>query len=83
MMNETRDFPMPALIEMGADPMLEHARAKGLIIPLNGYEIYIYGASPNGLTPQDWVTVKTFWTKYFAATGAELVLYSVECEARR
>ncbi len=54
MMNETQEFPMPALIEMGADRMLEHARAKGLIVPLNGYQIYIQGASPNGLTPHDW-----------------------------
>ncbi len=45
MMNETEDFPMPALIEMGADRMLEHARAKGLVVPLNGYQIYIQGVS--------------------------------------
>ncbi len=83
MMNETQDFPMPALIEMGADRMLEHARAKGLVVPLNGYRIYIQGASPNGLSPQAWVTVKTFWTKYFAAAGAEMVLYSTECDAHR
>ncbi len=83
MMNETREFPMPELMEMGPDRMLEHTQAKGLVLPLKGYQIYIEGASPKGLTPQAWVAVKAFWTKYFAATGAELVSYSVECGVSR
>lgn len=50
---------------------------------MNGYKIYIYGALPNGLTPQVWPTVKKFWTMYFSAAGAELVLYSAGCDLQR
>ena len=50
---------------------------------MNGYKIYISGASPSGLTPQAWNTAKNFWTAYFAAAEAELVTYSAECELRR
>ncbi len=83
MMNETKDFPMPTLIALGPEQMLERAKANGLVVPMNGYKIYIYGASPSGLTPQVWVTIKKFWTMYFGAAGAELVSYSAECDAQR
>ena len=59
------------------------AKANGLLVPLKGYKIYVYGASPNGLTPQGWLIVKNFWTMYFAAAGAELVTYSAECDVER
>jgi hypothetical protein len=83
MMNETKDFPMPTLIALGPEQMLERAKANGLVVPLNGYKIHIYGASPSGLTPQVWITIKKFWTMYFAAAGAELVSYSAECALQR
>ena len=83
MMNETKEFPMPELLEMGPDRMLEQAKANGLLVPLNGYKIYIYGASTSGLTPQAWSALKTFWVKYFSGTGAELVSYSAECDVQR
>jgi len=83
MVNETRDFPMPALIAMGPEKMLERAKAAGLLIPLNGYQVYVHGASPSGLTPQAWSTIKGFWTLYFRAVGAELVTYSAECDVQR
>ena len=81
MMNETKEFPMPRLIEMGPERMLEQAKANGLIVPLSGYKIYVYGASPAGLMPQTWTAIKEFWSRYFAAAGAELVVYSAECTA--
>lgn len=83
MMNETQDFPMPTLIEIGPEQMLERAKANVLVVPMTSYKIYIYGASPSGLTPQDWVAIRRFWTMYFAAAGAELVAYSPECELQR
>jgi hypothetical protein len=83
MMNETRNFNMPALISSGPERMLERAKANGLVVPLDGYQIYIQGASPSGLTPRAWIVVKTFWGKYFAAAGAELVVYSAECDGGR
>jgi hypothetical protein len=83
MMNETKNFPMPALIEMGPERMLDRAKVNGLIVPLNGYKIYVHGASPSGLTPQAWFRVKDFWTRYFLAAGAELVSYSAECAMQR
>jgi hypothetical protein len=83
MMNETPDFPMPALIGTGPERMLERARASGLIVPLKGYAIYVQGASPSGLSPQAWITVKRFWELYFAAAGVELVSYSTECDVER
>lgn len=83
MVNETRDFPMPTLFETGPDKMLERAKANGLLVPLNGYKIYVYGASPSGLTPQAWGTIKAFWAVYFQAAGAELVVYSAECDIQR
>jgi hypothetical protein len=83
MMNETRDFPIPSLIAIGPEQMLERAKANGLLVPMMGYKIHVYGASPSGLTPQVWVTIRRFWTMYFAAAGAELVSYSAECELQR
>jgi hypothetical protein len=83
MMNVTNSFQMPMLLSFGPEQMLERAKANNLIIPLKGYKIYVYGATPNGLSPQAWLTVKNFWTLYFQAAGAELVTYSAECEAQR
>lgn len=83
MMNETKDFPMPALIEMGPERMLDRAKANRLIVPLNGYKVYVLGASPGGLTPPQWFRVREFWTRYFLAAGAELVAYSTECNPQR
>lgn len=52
MMNETKDFPMPTLIALGPEQMLERAKTNGLVVPMNGYKVYIYGASPGGIAPQ-------------------------------
>jgi hypothetical protein len=82
MMNETASFPMPALLGTGPERMLERAKADGLLVPLNGYMIYVQGASPNGLSPQAWLTVKKFWEMYFMAAGARLS-YSAECNITR
>jgi hypothetical protein len=83
MMNETQDFSMPELIEMGPESMLERAKANGLLVPLNGYRVHVLGASPSGLSPQLWTILKRFWTIYFSAAGADLVSYSVDCTAER
>src|SRR5206468_2795352 len=76
MMNETPEFPMPQLLEIGPERMLERAIANGLVIPLVRYKIYILGASPAGLTPKSWMTIKIFWKMYFRAAGVELMTYS-------
>src|ERR1700730_4622147 len=83
MMNETQGFSMPALLAIGPERMLERAKTSGLLVPLNGYKIHIYGASPSGLTPQAWITMQKFWTMYFSATGAELIAYSAVCDIQR
>jgi hypothetical protein len=83
MMNEAKDFPMPTLIEIGPERMLERAKANGLIVPLDGYKVYVYGASPSGLTPQAWAVIKKFWVMFFSAAGAELVSYSAESDPER
>jgi hypothetical protein len=83
MMNETTSFPMPALLGMGPERMLERAKAAGLLVPLSGYTIYIQGASPSGLSPQAWLTVKKFWELYFASGGAHVTSYSTECDVGR
>jgi hypothetical protein len=43
MMNETKEFPMPELIEFGPQKVLERARTNGLLVPMNGYRVYVYG----------------------------------------
>jgi hypothetical protein len=83
MVNETSNFAMPTLLGLGPERMMERAKANGLVVPLTGYRIYVNGATPNGLTPQAWVIVKTFWMMYFHAAGAELVAYSAECDVER
>jgi hypothetical protein len=83
MMNETNIFQMPTLLSLGPEQMLERAKTNGLIVPMNGYKVYVYGATPNGLSPQAWLAVKNFWTLYFQAAGAELVTYSPECDVQR
>ena len=83
MMNETPHFLMPALLGIGPERLLERAKANGLVVPLRGYTIHIQGASPSGLSPQAWLTIKKFWEMYFAAAGAQLVSYSPECNTER
>lgn len=83
MMNETSQFNMPALIALGPEQMLQQAKAKNLVVPLPGYTIGINGASPAGLSPQAWNTVKSFWLLYFEAAGAKVTAYSVDCEVQR
>ena len=83
MMNETPEFPMPKLLEVGPERMFERAKTSGLLVPLPHYQIYIYGASTGGLRPQAWITIKHFWEMYFAAAGADLVTYSAECDPQR
>jgi hypothetical protein len=83
MMNETPSFPMPALLGTGPEQMLEREKSNALLVPLDGYTIHIQGASPSGLSPQAWLTIKRFWEMYFAAVGARLASYSPECSAAR
>ena len=83
MVNETSYFPIPRLLDLGPERMLERAKANGLVVPLPHYLVRVYGASPSGLTPHEWTTIKRFWQMYFAAGGGELVTYSAECEIQR
>lgn len=82
-MSETGQFPMPKLLDMGPERMLERAKANGLLVPLSRYKIYVYGASTAGLTPRSWETIRRFWEIYFKAAGAEMVIYSTECDTSR
>ncbi len=83
MVNETRELPMPALVALGPEKMLERAKANGLLVPLHGYRIQVLGASPAGLNQNTWNTVKAFWALYFREAEAELVTYSPECRIER
>lgn len=83
MMNESANFQMPALLPSGPDRMLAMARSNGLIVPLHGYKVHVIGASPAGLSPQAWNSLKAFWTIYFREAGADLVTYSAECNVDR
>jgi hypothetical protein len=83
MMNETAELPMPALIPTGPEGILKHAKSNHLVVPLTGYRIHVLGASPSGMTPYAWNTVKEFWTLYFQMAGAELVSYSAEARGER
>ncbi len=83
MMNDSANLNMPALLPAGPEKMLERAKANGLIVPLRGYKVHVLGASPAGLTPQSWNTLRAFWTLYFREAGAELVSYSAECSVER
>lgn len=81
MMNETSEFEMARMLDIGPERMLERAKAKGMVVPLRGYTVYVYGATPQlGFTPHAWLKVKQFWEMYFAACGIELVTYSPECD---
>jgi len=62
---------------------VDHAKANGLLVPLNGYNIYIYGASVHELSPQAWVTIKGFWTMYFSTAEADVVVYSADYDLHR
>jgi hypothetical protein len=83
MMNETKEFPMPRLLEFGPERMLDRAKENNLIVPLTAYTIHIVGASPTRLTSQQWISLRQFWKIYFSAAGAELISYSAECETQR
>jgi hypothetical protein len=76
-------FNMPALLPTGVDNMMRVARTNRLIVPLAGVRVYVYGASTAGLTPEAWSTIRSFWTAYFEAAGAKLVVYSTETSVVR
>jgi hypothetical protein len=83
MMNESANLNMPALLPAGPEKMIERTKANGLMVPLAGYRVYVIGASPAGLSPQAWNTLRTFWALYFREAGAELISYSAECSVER
>ncbi len=83
MVNETRELLVPSLVGLGPERMLERAKANGLVVPLHSYRIYVLGASPAGLNPHAWNTIKAFWALYFREAGADLVTYSPECLVER
>lgn len=83
MMNETSALPMPALIATGPDKMLERVKQNGLLVPLAGYRIHVFGASTRGLSPQAWNDIKTFWTQYWQAAGVESASYSEDSSPER
>ncbi len=83
MLNETGEFPIPALLQTGPERMFERAKAAGFVVPLPHYDVYVYGAATNGLAPEPWMVIRRFWETYFSAAGAHLVLYSSECEPLR
>src|SRR5206468_3201796 len=62
MMNDTRSFPMPALLASGPDRMLEQTKANGLLVSLEGVKVHVLGASTRGLSPREWSAVKDFWS---------------------
>ena len=71
---------MPRLLPLGPEKMLEQAKQNGFVVPLSNYKVKVIGASPVGLTPEQWIAVKRFWEMYSAAAGAELVSYSTDCD---
>jgi len=83
MTNDTSELPMPKLLALGPEQMLERVKEHGLLVQLPHYRIYIYGASTAGLTPRSWSTIKRFWELYFEAAGAELMTYSPRCDVAR
>lgn len=83
MMNETKSFPMPELLEGSPEDLLRRAYRAGLIVSLKNYTIHILGASPCNLTPQEWIAVKQFWKIYSSAANATLSSYSIATDAAR
>jgi hypothetical protein len=83
MMNETKEFLMPQLLEIGPGRMIERAKASGPSAPLVHYKIHIYGASATGLTPQSWIAVKRFWETCFEVAVEEWVADSPECDVQQ
>ncbi len=83
MMNETAELPMPGLIPTGPDGILKRAKSNHLVVPLTGYRIHVLGASPSGMNPYAWNTIKAFWALYFQVAGAELASYSAEARSER
>lgn len=79
MMNETSQFEMARMLDLSPEQMLERAQARGLIVPLPHYTIYVYGAVPErGIMPCAWVKIRRFWELYFGVAGAHLATYSPE-----
>ncbi len=50
-----------AYISMGTEQILEQAKARGLLVPLTGYKVYVIEASTAGLSAQEWLALKRFW----------------------
>jgi hypothetical protein len=55
------DHPMmPTLLESGPERMVKPAKTKDLLVPIDGYKVHVYGASPMHLTPQQWRNRREF-----------------------
>ena len=82
MMNDTKNVPMPKLVEFGQQQVLKRANAQG-VVQLKSYKLHACGVSTDRMSPKEWTAVKEFWTAYFNAAGAILIAYSADVDCQR
>lgn len=83
MQNDTKEFPMPELIELDAQRMIEKAKSERCLVPLRGYQVHVCGVSTAVMSPRNWVTVKEFWRRFFTTVGVKLESFSADVDCRR
>jgi hypothetical protein len=75
MRNTTKSLNLERSID--AQTRLSALDGRGLIPNLHDVRVYVFGANAAGHDIDQWKDVKTFWTDYFAKTGATVSAYSV------
>ena len=57
-------------------PLIERVKREQAVPALSGVEILVLGAETRGIDEGHWRRLRSFWTEYFKAAGAELKAFS-------
>ena len=56
--------------------ILERLKREGMLPELRGVEVSALGVDTRGIEESHWRRVRTFWTEFFKAAGADLKAYN-------
>jgi hypothetical protein len=76
-MIQTAQGIKPETLARDGGKVLNNLKADSLIPDMRGVEVYVMGASTNGMNLKTWTKLKHFWLKYFAYAGANMKAYSI------
>jgi hypothetical protein len=74
----TPDLDLESVKRIPTDRVLPQLKGSGKIPRLNGYQVYLLGVDPNGKSADYFESLKDFWMKFFAESGAQVRSFSID-----